>query len=89
MAYTYQNSFSSLFIEVTSGIIVLINIYYMIHGKIFSFYIVLAISGLLTIYYGYNFYQTHDFFQVVMSGISFFIAIYQIIKIFNLAGPEE
>ncbi|MBN2479011.1 MAG: TMEM14 family protein [Parachlamydiales bacterium] len=88
MSFTYANSILSLFVEVFAGVIILSNIYFMMKEKKFSYYTVLVISFLLTIFYGYFVYQTNEFFHVIMAGISFFIFIIELLKATYVIGPE-
>jgi len=88
MAFRYTNSFASLIVEVFLGIIILANVFFMMMEKKPSFYVLLVLSFLLAIFYGYNFSQTHHFFQGLLTGISFFIFMYELIKLFKIFGAE-
>ena len=86
MAYRFSNNVFSLFIEVLIGIIILINVFFMMKEKKMSFYILCVLSFLLTIFYGYNFSLDTQFFQGILTIISFFIFVYELIKIFKIFG---
>jgi len=88
MAYRFTNQLTSLIVEVGLGIIIAANIFFMMMEKKISFYLLLALSFILTIFYGYNFSQTTQFFQGVLAAISFFVFIYELLKIFKVFGAE-
>ena len=88
MSYRFANSVLSLFVEVFFGIIIFVNVFFMIREKKFSFYVVLVLSLLLAMFYGYNFSQTNQFFQGLMTGISIFVAAYEFLKIVKNFGSE-
>jgi len=84
MAFRFDDSLPSLFIEVFLGIFLLGNVFFMMIGKKFSFYVLFIISLLLAVFYGYNFSQSNQFFQGILAAISFFIFIYEFLKIFKV-----
>jgi len=88
MAFRYADSQMALFIEVLAGIIILLNIFFMLQERKFSFYILLVISFLLAIFYGYNFSQTSQFFPGILTAVSFFVFIMELLKIFKVFGAE-
>ncbi len=81
MAFAYNDSTISLFAEIFTGIIIFVSAILMIKEKKYAFYTVLILSLLLTIFYGYNFSQTTEFFQGIMAAISIFVAAGQFIRI--------
>ncbi|NGX27929.1 MAG: hypothetical protein K940chlam1_00101 [Candidatus Anoxychlamydiales bacterium] len=88
MAFRFANSMASLFIEVLAGIIILANVFFMMQERKFSFYLLFVISFLLAIFYGYNFSQTQHFFAGILTAVSFFIFIMELLKIFKVFGAE-
>lgn len=88
MAFRFTSNLMPLVVEVGLGIIILANVFFMMMEKKLSFYVLLVISFLLAIFYGYNFSQTHQFFHGVLTAISFFVFIYELLKIFNIFGAE-
>jgi len=88
MAYRFTNLFSHLIIEVGLGIIIVGNVMFMLMEKKISFYVLMILSFLLAIFYGYNFSQTTQFFQGVLAAISFFVFILELLKILNIFKTE-
>ncbi|NGX34045.1 MAG: hypothetical protein K1060chlam1_00392 [Candidatus Anoxychlamydiales bacterium] len=88
MAFRFTNQLTSLVVEVGLGIVILANVFFMMMEKKPSFYILLVLSFLLAIFYGYNFSQTHQFFQGVLAALSFFVFIYELLKILKIFGAE-
>ncbi len=86
MSFRYADMTISLFVEVFLGIILFISSLFMLKEMMFSFYSAAILSLLLAIFYGYNFSQTHLFFQGIMSAISIFIFVFEIIKIFRISS---
>ncbi|HEU64051.1 MAG: hypothetical protein KR126chlam4_00142 [Candidatus Anoxychlamydiales bacterium] len=88
MAFRFTDKLAPLVVEVFLGIVILANVFFMMMEKKPSFYVLLVLSFLLAIFYGYNFSQTHQFFQGVLTGISFFVFIYELLKLFKVTGAE-
>jgi len=88
MAFRFDDSIASLFVEVIAGIIILANVFFMMMEKKISFYVLFIISLLLAVFYGYNFSQTTQFLQGILAAISFFIFVYEFLKIFKVFGEE-
>ncbi len=88
MAFRLTNSLFSTFIEVFAGIIILGNVFFMMREKKMSHYALLALSFLLAIFYGYNFSLSHQFFHGILTAISFFVFVFELLKIFKVLGSE-
>ena len=88
MAFRFENSFISFFVEIGAGIIILGNVFFMIKEKTLSFYVLLILSFLLAIFYGYNFYKSYQFFPGLLTAISFFVFVYELLKIFKIFKTE-
>jgi hypothetical protein len=88
MAYRFENNTISLYIEIPIGIIIIGNVFFMMKSKKLSFYLLLGLSLLLTIFYGYYFSKTYQFFNGLLAGISFFVFIYEFLKVFKIFGAE-
>ncbi|NGX63998.1 MAG: hypothetical protein KR126chlam6_01422 [Candidatus Anoxychlamydiales bacterium] len=88
MEYRFEASYAALFIEVLAGIIIVFNVFFMLQNKRFSNYVLLTISLLLAIFYGYVFSQTPRFFPAILTAISFFVFIIGILQIFRKFGSE-
>ncbi|NGX44605.1 MAG: hypothetical protein K1060chlam3_00775 [Candidatus Anoxychlamydiales bacterium] len=88
MAFRFTSSLTPLVVEVFLGIVILANVFFMMLEKKPSFYVLLVLSFLLVIFYGYNFAQTHQFFQGLLTGISFFVFMNELLKIFKIFGAE-
>lgn len=88
MAFRFENNIISLFIEVLAGIIITGNVFFMMREKKASFYVLVILSFLLAIFYGYNFSKTNQFFHGILAAISFFVFIFELLKIFKVFKVE-
>ncbi len=88
MSFRFMGRLIPFIIEVGLGSIILANVIFMILEKKLSFYVLLILSLLLAIFYGYNFSHSNHFFQGVLASISFFIFIYELLKILKIFGAE-
>lgn len=88
MGYSYENKILTALIQIPCGILILLNIYFFIKDKKISNWILLILSFLLSIFYGYIFSQTTHFFPALLTGISFFIFMYEILRIFRVFTVE-
>lgn len=70
------------------GIILLINVYFLMKNKKLSFYVLFVLSFLLTIFYGYDFSQTNNFFPALLTAISFFVFIFELLRILKVFKEE-
>jgi len=84
MAYSAYDNINYLVFEALIGLILFINCFFQIKDKKFSYIIVLVLSSLLSVYYGYNFYIKLDFFQGLMTAVSVFIFLLELFKVTKL-----
>jgi len=88
MAYTYEKNIKALYIEFFVSIIILGNIYFLVKEKKLSYYLLFILSSSLTIFYGYEFSNTHKFFYAFLVILSFFVAVHEFLKIFKVFGSQ-
>lgn len=84
MSFRFENKLIALLIEIPLGAIIIGNAFFMMLEKKLSYYVLLILSFLLAIYYGYNFSQTTHFFPALLTGISFFVFVHELLKIFRV-----
>jgi hypothetical protein len=87
MEYSFQNRILSLIIEVFGGIIIILSSLYFGEKKIHK-YILIGLSLLLCAYYGYNFSKTLYFFQALLTMVSFYIFVRELVMILRITKPE-
>lgn len=88
MSFRFENNLTALLVEVPLGVIIIGNIFFMMNEKKFSFYVLFIVSFLLAIFYGYNFSQNYHFFNGLLTAISFFVFVHELLKIFKVFGAE-
>lgn len=88
MGYSYEYSLASVLIEIPTGIIILINVYFLMKEKKMALYVLLVLSFLLSIYYGYNFSKTTHFFPALLTTVSFFVFMDEVLRIFRVFGAD-
>lgn len=74
----------SILFETFFGLLILIFSYFICKGKKSLYWLCLAITIILSIYFGYNFYQETTFYKASLLGSSVFISFLIIIKVFNI-----
>ena len=70
------------------SVLIMMAAYFMMREKKLSFYILMVLSFVLTFFYGINFSKTHQFFQGLLALISFFVFIFEMLKVFMVYGSD-
>ena len=84
MATSHLGKYLFLVVESGLGVILFINVFFMIANKKWSFFVSIFISFLLAIFYGYNFSGTTDFFHGLLTVVSVFVGIINALKIIKI-----
>jgi uncharacterized membrane protein (UPF0136 family) len=84
LAYRWADRAISLYIEVLLSILLFILTIFMIKEKTYIYLSAFLISCLLIVFYGYNFFISHAFFQMVLVMISFFMAVLYVNRFLKL-----
>jgi hypothetical protein len=79
MSFTYYRHISGLLVQFAGGVSIAICWFYFRKKQKHLLFIIPSIGFILMGYYGYVFFQTTDFFQGLMAGLSaFFVGSYVI-----------
>jgi hypothetical protein len=86
MRFWFGENILSFFFEITSGVLILISLFFIAKGKTVFRIVIFAACFLLSCYFWYFFYATTAFFTGVMSGLSTLFTIYNGWEVFKLYG---
>jgi len=88
MSFQYADHMPGLYFESLLAFVLLVNSYFMMKGKKIADYVALTCSLALLIFYGYLFSESPEFFEGVLTGLSVFMVIILVIKLFKVPGSE-
>ncbi len=86
MAFVHDESYRALFIEVFISIVLFVDSILMMKKKRFTEYVALFFSAFLLIYYASLFSYYKDYMAGVLTGVSIFMVIILLIKIFKISN---
>jgi hypothetical protein len=88
MAFRHADNMLGLYVEVSLGIILFVDSIFMVIRKKYADYIALISAAFLVFFYGYHFSGSHNYVFGVLSGVSVFMVIILVVKIFRISGEE-